>query len=166
MQDTQGDRAVVDMVQAMGCTVETGPDGIAVQGPDELQGGTFDLNATPDAVPVMAVAGCLASGETRLVNVPQARIKETDRLAVMAQELAKMGADVEEMPDGLILRHSKLRGAELNGHGDHRVVMALAVAGLAAEGTTTISTAEAASVTFPNFADLVRNVGADVRTSG
>jgi len=162
MQDTQGDKAVVDMLKQMGCSVSAERGGISIEGPDELRGGTFDLNATPDALPAMAVAGCRAHGETRLVNVPQARIKETDRIAVMARELSRMGAQVEELPDGLVLRRSRLRGAELDGHGDHRVVMALAVAGLAAEGPTTIHTAEAVSVTFPDFVDLMRRVGADM----
>jgi len=160
MRDTQGDKAVVDMLEAMGCEVQVEADGIRIQGAAPLRGGTFDLNATPDALPAMAVAGCLAQGETRLLNVPQARAKETDRLAVMACELRKMGARVEELPDGLVLKGSRLRGAELDGHGDHRVVMALAVAGLAAEGTTTVNTAEAAAITLPTFAALMQSAGA------
>jgi len=153
MADTQGDKAVVEMLKEMGCTVSVERGGLSIEGPDELRGGTFDLNATPDALPGMAVAGCLARGETRLTNVPQARIKETDRIATMAQELGRMGAEVTELPDGMVLRHSRLRGAEVEGHGDHRVVMALAVAALAAEGPTT---------TFPNFVELVRLAGAEM----
>jgi len=162
MADTQGDKAVVGMMEQMGCTVEVEPGGVRIAGPERLRGGTFDLNATPDAVPAMAVAGSLAEGETRLLNVPQARLKETDRLRVMALELGKLGAAVEELPDGLVLRGGRLHGACVSGHGDHRVVMALAVAGLAAEGETTIDTAEAAAVTFPEFADLMRKVGASL----
>ncbi len=162
MADTQGDKAVVDMLKEMGCTVSVERGGLSIEGPDELRGGTFDLNATPDALPGMAVAGCLARGETRLTNVPQARIKETDRIAVMARELGRMGADATELPDGMVLRHSRLRGAEVEGHGDHRVVMALAVAALAADGPTTIHGAEAAAVTFPDFVDLMRQAGADM----
>lgn len=163
MEDTQGDRAVVRMLQDMGCELAAEAGGIAFTGPDELSGGTFDLNATPDALPAMAVAGCAASGETRLVNVPQARMKETDRIAVMARELARMGADVEEMPDGLIVRASQLHGTEVDGHADHRVVMALAVAGMFARGVTTISGAEAVSVTFPNFMEQMTGLGAEMR---
>jgi 3-phosphoshikimate 1-carboxyvinyltransferase len=159
MSDTQGDKAVVGMMEAMGCTVRVERDGLRIAGPERLRGGTFDLNATPDALPAMAVAGSVAEGETRLVNVPQARIKETDRLSMMARELARLGAAVEELPDGLIIRGGGLRGADVSGHGDHRVVMALAVAGLAAEGETTVDTAEAAAVTFPEFADLLRQAG-------
>jgi len=161
-EDTQGDKAVLDYLAAMGAQVEWLPEGVRVRG-GELKGGEFDLNATPDALPAMAVAACFASGVTRLVNVPQARIKETDRLAVMHQELAKMGARVMELPDGLVIRGGGLRGAVVDGHADHRVVMALAVAGLAAEGRTEITTAEAAAVTFPNFVDLMAALGACMR---
>jgi 3-phosphoshikimate 1-carboxyvinyltransferase len=86
-------------------------------------------------------------------------MKETDRLAVMSRELGKMGAEIEELSDGLIIHGNTLYGADVDGHSDHRVIMALAVAGLAAEGQTTISTAEAVSITFPAFADLMREVG-------
>jgi 3-phosphoshikimate 1-carboxyvinyltransferase len=162
MGDTQGDKAVVGMLEAMGCSVQVEPEGVWIEGPEELQGASFDLNATPDALPSLAVAGCLARGETRLLNVPQARAKETDRLAVMAEELRKMNGQVEELPDGLIVRQSPLRGTEINGRGDHRVVMALAVAGLVARGVTTVDTAEAVSVTFPDFVELMRQAGADM----
>lgn len=160
--DTQGDKAVLDYLAAMGAEVEWLPDGVRIRG-GELKGGEFDLNATPDALPAMAVAACFASGETRLLNVPQARIKETDRLAVMARELGKMGARVAELPDGLVIQGGGLRGTVVDGHADHRVVMALAVAGLAASGRTEVTTAEAASVTFPNFVELMAGLGARVR---
>jgi len=163
MNDTQGDRAVVGMMEEMGCAVTREQQGIRIKGPERLRGCTFDLNATPDALPAMAVAGCVAQGETRLLNVPQARQKETDRIAVMAQELRKLGGNVEELADGLVLRESLLRGAAVHGRGDHRVVMALAVAGLAAEGTTTVETAEAVGITFPAFGDLMRRAGARLR---
>ncbi|OPZ35163.1 MAG: 3-phosphoshikimate 1-carboxyvinyltransferase [Spirochaetes bacterium ADurb.BinA120] len=161
LADTQGDRAVVDIVESMGARVERGERAITIEG-GTLKGGTFDLNAIPDALPALAVAGCLARGETRLVNVPQARLKETDRIAVMRSELSKMGADIEEKPDGLVIRGGGLKGALLHGHGDHRVVMALSVAGMAAGGETTIDTAESAAVTFPAFGELMSSLGADI----
>lgn len=159
--DTQGDREVVTILKAMGAAIDIGEREITVKG-DTLRGGTFDLNDMPDALPALSVAGCFAEGETRLVNVPQARLKETDRIAVMRAELEKMGADIRELPDGLVIRKSDLRGGSVNGHHDHRVVMALAVAGLAARGETAIETAEAVSVTFPDFRALMRSIGADI----
>ncbi len=160
--DPQGDKAVVSILKDMGATVDIADRSLSIRG-GELRGGTFDLNAIPDALPALAVAGCFAKGETRLVNVPQARLKETDRIAVMREELAKMGADIEERPDGLIIRPSRLRGARVSGHDDHRVVMALAVAGLACDGETRIDTAESVSVTFPGFMGLLRSLGGSIQ---
>ncbi len=162
MADPQGDKAVVDMLEAMGATVVRGDGYLRVRG-GELRGLDLDLNATPDALPSLAVVGCFARGTTRLLNVPQARIKETDRIATMRQELERMGARVEELDDGLVIHESPLRGARVDGHGDHRLVMALAVAGLAASGATEVGTAESAAVTFPTFPALMRSIGADLR---
>ena len=159
VNDVQGDKAVVEMLRAMGAWVEV-VDGVVLVRRSELRGVELDLNATPDALPALAVAGCFASGETRLVNVPQARLKETDRIAVMAAELKKMGAELEELEDGLVVRGGRgLQGAQVNGHGDHRVVMALSVAGMGATGRTVIDTAEAVRVTFPEYVSLMRGLG-------
>lgn len=159
MHDPQGDKAVVEYLQRMGATVSISDGAVRVKA-DRLVGCQIDLNATPDALPMMAVLGCFASGTTRLVNVPQARIKETDRIAVMAHELSKLGAKIEELPDGLVIHQSTLRAAEVDGHGDHRVVMALAIAGCHCEGTMRISTAQAMNVTFPTFTDCLNQLGA------
>jgi 3-phosphoshikimate 1-carboxyvinyltransferase len=161
MNDPQGDKAVVDMIKEMGAEVALTEETICVTGKG-LQGIDIDMNATPDALPAMSVMGCLADGTTRLLNVPQARVKETDRIAVMAEELTKMGAKVEELSDGLVLHHSALKGTKVSGHGDHRIVMALAVAGLAAQGVTEIDTAEAMGITFPNFVQLMASIGARI----
>jgi len=162
ISDSQGDKMVLDYLKNMGASIEYTQSGISIKGGD-LKGIEIDMNATPDALPAMAVAGCFARGETRLVNVPQARLKETDRINVMCKELKKMGADIEELPDGLVIRHSKLKGCRVNGHDDHRVVMALAVAGLNTEGETVIDTAEAMNVTFPEFPELIAECGGDIR---
>jgi 3-phosphoshikimate 1-carboxyvinyltransferase len=111
----------------------------------------------------MAALAAVAEGTTHLVNVPQARIKETDRIAVMATELTKMGIRCEETPDGLIIHGGTPKGAMVKGHGDHRIVMSLACLGSRAEGETVIDTAEAVDVTFPNFAELYAAVGGAIR---
>lgn len=165
MADPQGDKKVIDMLRAMGARIEVAPDGINVFGGAQLHGIELDLNDTPDALPAMAVVGCCASGRTILRNVPQARIKETDRIAVMRTALEKMGADIKEMPDGLIIHNSRLRGSKVSGWGDHRVVMSLAIAGFVADGKTEIDTAESIAVTFPNFASLMESLGARIATS-
>lgn len=162
MTDPQGDKLVLSILEDMGAKVSFDSNSVTVKG-QNLTGRTIDMNSIPDALPAMAVAGCFAQGETRLVNVPQARLKETDRISVMCRELTKMGAGIEELPDGLIIRESSLKGCRVNGHDDHRVVMALAVAGLKAAGETVIETAEAMNVTFPGFVDCIKNCGGDIR---
>jgi 3-phosphoshikimate 1-carboxyvinyltransferase len=157
--DSQPDKMVVDYLQAMGARIEVGKTSVIVQG-SSLKGIEIDMNKTPDALPAMSVLAALAEGTTRLVNVPQARTKETDRIRCMAEELTKMGAQVEELADGLVVHHSKLRSCPVNGHGDHRIVMALSLAAMALELPTTIDTAEAMSVTFPNYAELMTSLGA------
>lgn len=152
--DPQGDRAVLDMLQELGCEVSwKRRTQVTVTGPGygALSGGEFDLNATPDALPALAVLGAACRTPLSLRNVPQARQKETDRVAVMAGELGRLGIRVEEHDDGLTVHPGRLRGGEVHGHGDHRVIMSLAVAGLACETGVTVDTAERAAVTYPGF---------------
>ena len=156
--DVQGDKACFEFFRAMGANIRQ--DGSFVEKSGTLQGGIFDLNATPDALPVMAAAAAAIPGETHLVNAPQARIKETDRIACMTCELRKMGAEITELPDGMIIRGGKLRGAAVDGHADHRIVMALAIAALTAEGETLIRGSEAAAVTYPDFVKDFQLAGA------
>jgi 3-phosphoshikimate 1-carboxyvinyltransferase len=153
MNDSQGDKAVVSMLASMGCPFHDEEGGLLSE-PGELVGCDLDLNDTPDALPALAVTACFARGTTRLINVPQARIKETDRIAVMARELSRLGANIEELPDGLVIKGSPLRGGSVSGHGDHRVIMSLALAGLRASGPVTIDDDSAAGITFPGFFDL------------
>ncbi|MFW5775063.1 MAG: 3-phosphoshikimate 1-carboxyvinyltransferase [Chitinivibrionales bacterium] len=160
--DPQGDRQIFDVLAAMGASLIKDENGVTVSGKAELHGCEIDLNDMPDALPAFAVLGCVAKGKTVIRNVAQARIKETDRIAVMAGELAAMGARVEELPDGMIIHQSSLQGASVRGHHDHRVVMALALAGLIARGETLIDTAEAARVTYPSFLNDFKALGADI----
>lgn len=161
MNDPQGDKLILSIIESMGAKVDFKDNTISIKG-NGLVGKEIDMNSIPDALPAMAVAGCFAEGETRLVNVPHARLKETDRIHVMCEELKKLGADIEELADGLIIRQSKLKGCFVKGHDDHRVVMSLAVAGMNIEGETIIDTAEAMNVTFPEFSDLMKACGANI----
>ncbi len=162
MQDAQGDKAVVNYLREMGVEIREEGKAIRVSGGD-LRGCELDLNDTPDALPALAVVGCSAAGETRLVNVPQARIKETDRIAAMCRELGKLGADIEELPDGLIVRQSRLSAGAVEGYGDHRIVMSMALAGLIASGPVRVSSAEAIGVTYPTFVEDFQRLGAAMR---
>ena len=161
-KDHQGDKAVFDFMKEMGAEITKKHEITTVEIKEKLTGGTFDLNATPDALPVMAVAGALAEGKTSLVNCPQARIKETDRIKCMSCELRKMGAEIEELEDGMIITGSGLHGAKVESYGDHRIAMALTVAGMAATGETIINGAEAAAVTYPSFVKDFKDLHADI----
>ena len=159
--DSQPDKAAVDYLQAMGADIQIEADAITVRA-CPLHGTEIDMNKTPDALPAMAVTAAFADGTTKLLNVPQARAKETDRIKCMAEELTKLGVAVEELPDGLIVHGGKPKPAELHGWGDHRIVMALSLAGLALNRKCVIDTAEAISVTFPSYVELMKSIGANM----
>ncbi len=160
--DSQGDKRIISFLQQMGADIRWVDGSLAVT-PSSLKGVEMDLNDTPDLLPVMAVLGCFASGETRLINVAQARIKETDRISVMCSELRKLGAQIEEREDGLVVRKSSLVGTSVDGHLDHRAIMALGCAGLGASGITSIKNADALDVTFPLFVSKMNALGCSFR---
>lgn len=164
--DTQGDKIFFDMLAQMGCGIRREKEDaewvLGVSGPGTLKAGVFDLNAAPDLLPAAAAAAVYAEGDTALVNVAHARIKETDRIAVMAEELARLGGRCTERPDGLIIHGGSpksgtppLRGGAVQSHGDHRIAMALAAAALGAAGPVKIEDAECAAVTYPGFLELL-----------
>jgi 3-phosphoshikimate 1-carboxyvinyltransferase len=159
-KDHQGDKAVFGYLSQMGLEIKYGADCVTVKG-GVLKGTELDINDTPDALPALAATACFAKGKTILTNVKQARLKECDRIAAMAAELSKMGAKIQELPDGLIIEGSPLTGTEVHGYHDHRMVMALALAGMGAKGETLIDTAEATSVTYPSFVEDYKQLGAN-----
>lgn len=157
--DPQGDKAILDILEKMGCTIAWNGNSVTVTGPDKLSGGTFDLNAIPDTLPVLAVAAAAAHGTVKLTNVPQARIKETDRISCMRENLGRLGVDAEEEPDGLIIHGTgSFSGGSVLGYGDHRIIMAMAVASAAADSAIEIDDEKAAAVTFPSFFSLLETI--------
>ena len=105
-----------------------------------------------DEVPILSVAACFCDGESQITGAAELRVKETDRLAVMARQLKAMGADIDEHPDGLTIRGGRpLKAAKLDSETDHRVAMSLAVAALMAKGDSTLARSEAAAVSYPTF---------------
>jgi len=117
-----------------------------------------------DELPVLCVAAAVAEGTTRISGAQELRVKESDRLEAMATELGQMGARITEQPNGLVIEGvERLRGAEVSGRGDHRVAMALAVAGVAAEGETVVTEAGGIATSFPGFVTTMRRVGVDIR---
>jgi 3-phosphoshikimate 1-carboxyvinyltransferase len=135
---------------------------VTVEGGSPLHGIEIDCSSTPDAVPILAVLGCKAQDKTVLHNISASRLKETDRTRSIKEELSKMGGKFEETPDSLTIYHSELRGAPIDGRHDHRIVMATVVAGLIAEGPTFIDHAEYVKVSFPNFYEVMKGLGAHI----
>ncbi len=163
LNDSQGDKEILGFAEEMGADVLIAEDGIRIRGA-ALRGGEFDLNATPDLLPIMAVLGAFAEGETRLLNAPQARIKETDRISAMREVIEALGGEAEELADGIIIKGGGLKGGTVHGFGDHRIVMSAAVAGLAAPEGISVDTAETMAVTFPDFCERMASLGADMKT--
>jgi 3-phosphoshikimate 1-carboxyvinyltransferase len=124
-----------------------------------LEGGEIPAGLIPgliDELPVLAVLGAEAEQGISFRGAAELRVKESDRLAAVAENLRRMGAQVEEFPDGLrVAGKQKLRGAEIDSHGDHRIAMAFAVAGLVAEGTTVIKDAASVEISFPDFFEVL-----------
>ncbi|WP_435116154.1 3-phosphoshikimate 1-carboxyvinyltransferase [Halolamina sp. C58] len=161
----QGDTAIVDVLDRMGAQIDWNrDDGELHAAGGDLSGIEVDVGDTPDLLPTIAAVGAVADGETRIVNCEHVRLKETDRVSAMAEELEKLGAEVTEERDTLTVHggESALVGAEVDGRGDHRIAMALAVAGLVAEGTTTVAGAEHVDVSFPDFWLVLDDLGATV----
>ena len=112
-----------------------------------------------DEIPILAVAAAFAEGTTIIRDAEELRVKESDRITVMAQQLNKMGAKISELPDGMeITGGTPLVGAAVDSHTDHRIAMSLAIAALNAIGTTTIHRAEAAAISYPNFTITLREI--------
>ena len=117
-----------------------------------------------DEVPVVALAACFARGETVIRDAQELRGKESDRIRTTVQGLSKLGADIQETPDGMVIRGTgRLRGGVVGSHGDHRLAMTLGVAGLLATGETVVRGAEAARVSYPNFWGDLRAVAGEHR---
>ncbi|MBU6383007.1 MAG: 3-phosphoshikimate 1-carboxyvinyltransferase [Verrucomicrobia bacterium] len=163
MHDIQGDKAIIPALESMGAEFEWNDRALRVKKGGALKGARIDINDFIDALPILAVAGCFASGETEIVNAAIARKKESDRIHCIAEELKKMGAQIEERPDGLIIRPSNLRGSPaLQSHHDHRLAMALSVAALRASGESVIDGIECVGKSYPIFFDHLVHLGAKI----
>lgn len=147
----QGDKVILDILEAMGCNVEESKEGIKVK-PSKTKGIEIDASNCPDLVPILTVLASLSEGETKIVNAKRLRIKECDRLHAITKELNKLGANIIELEDSLIISGvNELKGGEVDSHNDHRVVMALAIAATRARGNVIINNPSAVEKSYPNF---------------
>lgn len=155
----QGDREILDIMRCMGARVEWENAEVRVSH-EALKPVEIDVSQIPDLVPILAVAACAAVGRTRIFGARRLRFKESDRLGAMTAELEKLGADIVEYEDSLIINGTgSLNGGEVCAHGDHRVVMALSMASVIAKGDIVIDAPEAVGKSAPRFFDEFRQLG-------
>lgn len=158
----QADGHILNFLKKMAVRLIRTKDAICIHGPFELKGGDFSLKDCPDLVPVMAVLALFAKGRTRLLNIRHARVKESDRISDLRQELLKVGADIEEKQDALIIHPKSIDQYKnfmtLDPHHDHRLAMAFAVLGLKVGAT--IKDIECTQKSYPEFVRDLKILGA------
>ena len=158
----QGDEAIVDILEKLGVNVTLEDDIITTESPISLKGGKFDLSDTPDLLPAIAILALKSEKPIEMFNVKHARYKETDRIAIISRELKKIGLNVEEKDDGMVIKKSsELIPAELNSENDHRLFMAFSIVGMFI-GECTVSDPDAVKVSYPEFISDLVNIGAKI----
>jgi len=159
----QGDEAFIDILEQLGVNITINDAEIKIKSPEKLKGGKFDLSNSPDLLPPLAILALNTSNPIEIVNVKHARLKETDRIAVISRELVKLGIKVQEKEDGLILESSEnLSGSELNSENDHRLFMAFCIAGMYI-GDCIITDPESVKISYPNFVEEMNSLGAKIQ---
>ncbi|HUG96596.1 MAG TPA: 3-phosphoshikimate 1-carboxyvinyltransferase, partial [Nitrososphaera sp.] len=160
----QGDSQIVDILNRMGCPIKVDKrkGEVVVQGADELEGGDFNLGDTPDLLPVVSILALRAKAPVTITGVAHARVKETDRVANIAQELVKFGVRIKEFQDGLKITAVKpLKNASLEAYNDHRLFMAFTIASMMTERSI-VAGAESVDVSYPHFIQDMKDLGARV----
>jgi 3-phosphoshikimate 1-carboxyvinyltransferase len=157
----QGDREILSYLEKLGVKINVG-EKITIVSPKLLNGGRFNLSNNPDLLPPMAILALKTSRPIEIYNVKHARFKETDRIAILAKELAKIGIRITEKEDGLILESPKvLKSAELESSEDHRLFMAFSIAGMFV-GNCTVTDPDSVDVSYPTFVEDMRRIGAKI----
>ncbi|MEM4253582.1 MAG: 3-phosphoshikimate 1-carboxyvinyltransferase, partial [Candidatus Nitrosotenuis sp.] len=159
---SQGDEAIIDILGKMGVDVSLHKNTIKVRAPEKLLGGRFDLSNTPDLLPPLSILCLKCQAPLEIYNVRHARFKETDRIAIIARELRKIGVSIKENDDGLVMSPpEKTSGAHLDSEDDHRLFMAFCIAAMYV-GDCTVSDPESVDVSYPTFVDDMISVGAKI----
>ena len=151
VNSVQGDRKIVDLLKEFGADVTCGVNCVNVK-KSKMYGIDIDAGDIPDLVPVLSVLSCYARGSTRIYNASRLRLKESDRLKSMYDELSKLGADIEIGEDYLVINGcNKLYGNDVDSHNDHRVAMSMAVASVGCEGSIILNGYNAVNKSYPTF---------------
>jgi 3-phosphoshikimate 1-carboxyvinyltransferase len=159
----QGDKAIVRILKEMGVEGKVCHGSIEIEGTGKpLKPVKVDVKNIPDLVPAIAVLACYADGTSHITGARRLRLKESDRLLTVKEELGKMGADIQITEDSMTIKGTHLHGATVDPHNDHRIAMAAAVAALGAEGQTAIEHAECIRKSYPQFYLHIQQLGAEV----
>jgi 3-phosphoshikimate 1-carboxyvinyltransferase len=163
----QGDSAILGIASAMGVRVSQGASTVTVESDGgNLKGGMFNLGDTPDLLPVVAALALRSETPVEVVGTAHARFKETDRIAILASELSKLGVRIEERPDGLkISPGGEIRSALLDAHDDHRMFMAFSLASMLVPGGIPVVGAESLDVSYPSFLEDIKRLGGKVESA-
>ena len=147
----QGDKVIVDILKEMGGDISVEADRLIVK-KSQTQGTVIDVSQCPDLVPILGVVGSLSKGTTTIINGERLRFKESDRLMATADVLNKLGGNIEETADGLVIHGvSGFTGGHVESHNDHRIAMAVAIASICADGKIILDGAEAVNKSYPHF---------------
>lgn len=158
----QGDMVVMDLIKQMGGDIVAN-DSIVTTKDSRTKGITIDASQCPDIVPILTVLAALSEGETRIINAARLRIKESDRLKAISTELNKLGANVKELEDGLIIiGKSSLTGGVVDSWNDHRIAMSLAIASIKCTGDVTITNSDVVKKSYPHFWDDFKSLGGKI----
>ncbi len=160
----QGDRVILDLLRDMGAAVNIGENGISVR-ESPLSAVQVDMTDCIDLLPTMAVLAAAAEGTSEFTGISRARIKESNRVSAVKAGLEKIGIDIIEERDKLTITGGDIKGAVIDSNNDHRIAMAFSLLGLKTGGIE-IENAECVSKTFPEFWDILRSVGGEVKTYG
>ena len=158
----QGDEVFIDILEQMGVKISMNDEEIKIQAPEELLGGTFDLSNSPDLLPPLSILCLKTTTEIQIINVKHARLKETDRIAIISRELKKIGINVQEKEDGMTLQKTKvLNQADFNAENDHRLFMIFCIVGMFIGGCT-VTDPESVNVSFPKFIEEMNHLGGNI----
>ena len=163
MSDPQGDRKIIDVLKEAGCDVEVSGDEVTCSNTGRLEGAEIDMGDIPDLFPVVAVLLSTAKGRSRLYGAPHLRFKESDRIALTENMLRTLGADIRGTEDGCVIEGvERLHGGRIEHNGDHRMMMAAAVASLVSDGSVSMENDACWNVSYPGFPEQMRSIGMDI----
>ena len=164
MDDPQGDRKIIEILSKAGCDVDVNGDKVTCASTGKLKAMDIDMSDIPDLFPIVCVLMSTAEGTSRLYGAPHLRFKESDRIALTERMLRTLGADITGTDDGCIINGvPRLRGGRIEHNGDHRMMMAAAVASLISDGPVSMDDDGCWNVSFPGFPEMMRGLGVRCR---